>query len=132
VILASFEKTDNSKSEADQIRTIIENTESVFLELYDEFWSYYYTFGGKRLKKKGRLIGNERASIILINIIIPILLTYARKREDRQLEEKLFKAFKQYSKLSPNNKRLNSIQSYHQIILQGLWAIEFLEKIHRE
>lgn len=103
VILASFEKTDNSKSETDQIRTIIENTESVFLELYDEFWSYYYTFGGKRLKKKGRLIGNERASVILINIIIPVLLTYARKREDRQLEEKLFKAFKQYSKLSPNN-----------------------------
>ncbi len=103
VILASFEKTDYNKSETDQIKTIIKDTESIFLELYDEHWSHYYTFGGKRLKKKGRLIGNERATVIFINIIIPVLLAYAKKREDSQLEEKLFKAYKQHSKLSPNN-----------------------------
>jgi hypothetical protein len=103
VILASFEKTDYNKSETDQIKTIIKNTESIFLELYDNHWSHYYTFGGIRLKKKGRLIGKERAAVIFINIIIPVLLSYARKREDSELEGKLFKSFKQHSKLSPNN-----------------------------
>ncbi|MGR3294069.1 MAG: DUF2851 family protein [Candidatus Scalindua sp.] len=103
VILTSFEKTDKNKSDVDQIKTIIKNTESLFLELYDDHWSHYYTFGGKRLKKKGRLIGNERATVIFINIIIPVLLAYARKREDSELECKLFKAYKLHSKLSPNN-----------------------------
>ena len=103
VVLNSFENIDNNKSNIDQIKTIIKNTISLFMELYDTHWSHYYTFGGKRLKTKGRLIGKERVAVIFINIIIPVLLSYARKREDSQLEGRLFKAFKQHSKLSPNN-----------------------------
>ncbi len=103
VILTSFEKVDKNKSDTDQIKTIIKNTLSIFIELYDNQWSHYYTFGGKRLKTKGRLIGKERATVIFINIIIPVLLAYARKRGDSQLEGRLFKAFKQHSRLSPNN-----------------------------
>ncbi len=71
--------------------------------LYDDHWSHYYTFGGRRLKNKGRLIGKERATVIFINIIIPVLLAYARNRDDYTFEEKLFKAYKLHSKLSPNN-----------------------------
>ncbi|MHC4322393.1 MAG: DUF2851 family protein [Planctomycetota bacterium] len=103
VILRSFEKTEKSKSEIDQIKVIIKNTESILLELYDDHWSHYYTFGGRRLKKRERLIGKERATVIFINIIIPILLVYARKKGDSELEGKLFKAYKRHSKLSPNN-----------------------------
>lgn len=103
IILKSFEKIDGNKSGTDQIKTIIRNTESIFLELYDEYWSHYYTFGGKRLKNKGRLIGKERSSVIFINIVIPVLLAYARKMNDIVLEERLFKAYKLHSKLSPNN-----------------------------
>lgn len=103
IILKSFEKIDGNKSGTDQIKAIIRNTESIFLELYDEYWSHYYTFGGKRLKNKGRLIGKERSSVIFINIVIPVLLVYARKMNDIVLEERLFKAYKLHSKLSPNN-----------------------------
>ncbi len=103
VILGAFEKADCNKSSLDRIKTIIRNTESLFLELYDDHWSHYYTFGGKRSKKEGRLIGKERATVIFINIIIPVLLVYARKRDDTELEKKLFKTYKRHSKLSPNN-----------------------------
>ncbi len=103
MLITSFEMTDNIKSDIDQIKTNIKNTESLFLELYDSHWSHYYTFGGRRLRKRERLIGKERASVILINIIIPVLLVFARKKEDTELEEKLFKVYKQHSKLSPNN-----------------------------
>ena len=71
--------------------------------LYDEYWSNYYIFGGRRLKNRERLIGKERSSVIFINIIIPVLLAYARKMHDAVLEEMLFKAYKMYSRLSPNN-----------------------------
>lgn len=103
IILKSFEKIDSNKSGTGQIKAIIRNTESIFLELYDEYWSHYYTFGGKRLKNKGRLIGKERSSVIFINIVISVLLAYARKMNDMVLEERLFKAYKLHSKLSPNN-----------------------------
>ena len=49
------------------------------------------------------MIGKERATVIFINIVIPVFLVYARKREDSELEGKLFRAFKLHSKLSPNN-----------------------------
>ncbi len=103
VILKSFEQRNNSKSGIAGIKAIIRNTESILLELYDEYWSYYYIFGGRRLKIRGRLIGRERSSVIFINIIIPVLLAYARKMDDAVLEERLFKAYKLHSKLSPNN-----------------------------
>ncbi|HDY67000.1 MAG TPA: DUF2851 family protein [Candidatus Scalindua sp.] len=103
IILKSFERIDSNKNEVEQIKTIIKNTESVFLELYDDYWSYYYTFGGKRLKGPERLIGRERSAIMFINIIIPVLLAYARKREDMVLEEGLFRAYKLHPKLSHNN-----------------------------
>ena len=41
--------------------------------------------------------------MIFINIIVPVLLAYARKKSDTLLEERLFKAYKLHSKLSPNN-----------------------------
>ncbi len=103
IILKSFGRLDSNKSEEGQIKEIIKNTESVFLELYDDFWSYYYTFGGKRLKSSGRLIGRERSAVIFINIIVPTLLVYARKKSDTVLEERLFKAYKLHTELSPNN-----------------------------
>ena len=103
VILKSFDQRDNSKSGIEGTKAIIKNTESIFLELYDEYWSNYYIFGGRRLKNRERLIGKERSSAIFINIIIPVLLAYARKMHDAVLEERLFKAYKMYSRLSPNN-----------------------------
>jgi len=103
VILTYFEKIDKKESEIGQIKTIIKNTMSIFLELYDDHWSHYYTFGGRRLRTRRRLIGKERATVIFINIVIPVFLVYARKREDSELEGKLFRAFKLHSKLSPNN-----------------------------
>ncbi len=103
VLLTSFEKADNIKSGLGQITTIIQNTESVLLELYDDYWSYYYTLGGRRIKKKERLIGKERAATIFINVIVPVLLAYARKEADSELEERLFKSYKMHSKLTPNN-----------------------------
>jgi RNAse (barnase) inhibitor barstar len=102
-ILESFEKVDGNKNEVKRIKKIIKNTESIFMELYDDYWSYYHIFEGKRLRGPERLIGNDRSSVIFINIIIPILLAYARKTDDLVLEERLFKVYKLHPKLSPNN-----------------------------
>lgn len=103
LLLKSFDKIDSSKNKDRQSKEIIKNSESIFLELYDGFWSFYYTFGGKKSKKRECLIGKERSSTIFVNIVIPILLAYARKKDDLSLEEKLFGAYKLHTKLSSNN-----------------------------
>ncbi|MGR3311480.1 MAG: DUF2851 family protein [Candidatus Brocadiales bacterium] len=82
------------------VKTIPRNIKSVFLETYDDFWSYYYVFGGKRLNSPKRLIGEERASAIFINIIIPLLLVYARRHGDVSLEKTLHCAYRNHRKLS--------------------------------
>lgn len=88
-----------SKGQA-HIKTITQKTKSIFLETYDNFWSYYYVFGGKRLSNPERLIGEERASAIFINIIVPLLLVYARRHGDVGLEKILHCAYRSHRKLS--------------------------------
>ena len=58
--------------------------------------------GDPRYSAKGKRI-KEQSSVIFINIIIPVLLAYARKMNDAVLEKRLFKAYKMHSRLSPNN-----------------------------
>ncbi len=66
----------------------------------DAFWSRYVTPGGKRLKSPARLIGSERAAVIFVNVILPLLLVYARRNRDAELEALLHKAYKIHRKNS--------------------------------
>ncbi len=82
------------------VKAITKKVKSIFLETHDDFWPYYYVFGGKRLSSPERLIGEERASAIFINIIIPLLLVYARRHGDVGLEKILHCAYRSHRKLS--------------------------------
>lgn len=93
-ILSLFEEAGTD------VGAITRKTKSIFLETHDDFWSYYYVFGGKRLSSPERLIGEERASAIFINIIIPLLLVYARRHGDVGLEKVLHCAYRSHRKLS--------------------------------
>ena len=51
VILKSFEERDNSKSDIEGTKAIIKNTESIFLELYDEYWSLLLYIWRKKVEE---------------------------------------------------------------------------------
>lgn len=74
-----------------------------FSALADGFWLHYLTPGGKRLKTPVRLIGEERAAAIFINVILPLFLVYARKNKDSDLEAVLHEAYCGYPRLSPDS-----------------------------
>ncbi|MGR3178821.1 MAG: DUF2851 family protein [Candidatus Anammoxibacter sp.] len=103
LIIAVFGKAESCIDNKKQFDIITKGIESVFLDIFDDYWSYYYTFNGKRSSKAERLIGKERTSDILINIIIPILLIDARKSDNINLEKMLHLVFKMYPRLSANN-----------------------------
>ncbi len=72
-----------------------------FLE-EDDFWTRYYTVGGKKLQGNQKLIGPDRAREIFVNIAIPICLIYARASRSQPLEAYLHRGFSTQSSLADN------------------------------
>ncbi|MCG2676836.1 DUF2851 family protein [bacterium] len=83
----------------------------VFNPEEENYWSYRYTWGGRRKKRPVRLIGKERVVIILVNALIPAMLAYARKKEDRGLEEILHRIYT--SQPSSGNDRVTKFVTHH-------------------
>ena len=100
-LLTILEETRSKKTNA--ASTVAREIEAYFSGLEDEFWSYYLTPGGKRLKAPAKLIGGERAAIIFINAVLPLLLTYARKNQDSGFEALLHEAYKHHRKCSTDS-----------------------------
>lgn len=69
----------------------------------EDYWSWHYSFAGKKLKKTIRLIGSGRAAAIIVNVIIPALLLYARNKEHKQLENLLARFYYWYPRLPSNS-----------------------------
>lgn len=98
-----FEEADSHLNENKQIDIITKGLESIFSGIFDDYWSYYYVFGGKRLSSPEQLIGKERVAAILINVVIPILFINARKENNLHLEKRLHIVYKMYPRLQDNN-----------------------------
>lgn len=103
-ILSAFEKLfpankqgiEDYREDNKTVEMLIENIQSLFLNIQDSFWSYHYTFDGKKLGKPQNLLGKERISNIFINVIVPVLLVYARRHNDIKLEKILHLAYRIY------------------------------------
>jgi len=65
------------------------NLESLFTGLEGSFWQHRCTFDGKRAAKQMGLVGADRAALIIVNVIVPVLLLHARRTKDEDLEQLL-------------------------------------------
>jgi len=100
LVPASEREEEKCKEEQKIIKSLIEDIQSIFLNVQDAYWSYHYTLGGRRLKKPLKLLGKERASTIFINVIIPIFLVYARRHNDMKLEKILHLVYRNHYPLT--------------------------------
>ena len=98
-ILYVFEKVENYQEDDKIIKTLIKEIQSLFLTIYDSYWSDHYILCGKKLTKPLKLLGEERTSSIFVNVIIPILLIYARKHDNTKMERILHLVYRNYSPL---------------------------------
>ncbi|NQT21177.1 MAG: DUF2851 family protein [Planctomycetes bacterium] len=53
------------------------------------FWRTRCTFVGKRMARPVGLVGKDRAALLLVNVVVPALLLYARRNNDANLEHLL-------------------------------------------
>ncbi|WKZ16006.1 MAG: DUF2851 family protein [Candidatus Jettenia caeni] len=113
----------------EHINTLINTTQSLFLNIHDLYWSYHYTIGGIRLKNPQKLLGKERTSNIFINVIIPILLIYARKHNDVRLEKVLHLLYRNYPPL-PMTSTLRFMEN--RIFGQSKVAKKIINSIRRQ
>lgn len=98
-ILWVVEKVENYQEEHAIIKTITQEIPSLFLHVSDPYWSYHYIWNGKRLAKPVTLLGKERVSHIFINVVLPLLLLYARRHNKRKMEKILHLIYRNYSPL---------------------------------
>jgi uncharacterized protein DUF2851 len=61
----------------------------LFTQLEHPYWSRRYTFGGKRLAEPKALIGAQRATSLLVDVLLPMLLAQARTDGDTALLTRL-------------------------------------------
>ncbi len=81
--LSLWNKTQGKRSDAHMFA-------SLFTETADSYWSWHYSWGGKRTPKPVGVIGSGRAMQIVVNVIIPFSLAVARGDGNLSLERKVF------------------------------------------
>jgi hypothetical protein len=68
----------------------------------DDYWAWHYTPNGKKLAKKQQLVGPDRSREIIINIVLPIGLIYARASKSAPLEKALGLLFQAKTRTADN------------------------------
>jgi len=71
--------------------------------VYDDLWSFRYTFKGKRFVNKNRLIGKDRVLTIIVDVLMPLMLLCSNENGDHQLEENIHNIYTRISRLPSNS-----------------------------
>ncbi|MDR4507348.1 MAG: DUF2851 family protein [Candidatus Brocadiaceae bacterium] len=98
-VLYAFQRAGDSVPDAASFDRLTATVQSLFLDVCDPYWSYRYTWGGKKLRNSQKLLGAERVSGIIINVIVPVFLVYADKHHDMGLKRMLSLLYRNYGPL---------------------------------
>jgi len=84
--------------------------ESLFTGAEGGFWQTRCTFTGKRMARSVALVGKDRAALILVNVVVPVLLLRARKNNDAGLEHLLHSMYANLPRLPSTSVEASMIQ----------------------
>ena len=76
--------------------------EEMFIVRADEFWSSHYQLKERAKRKLQNLIGAERAHDIIINVVVPVCLLYARLFKDKEVRRGILKIFNEAKRSNDN------------------------------
>ncbi|MEW6358311.1 MAG: DUF2851 family protein [Planctomycetota bacterium] len=77
--------------------------ERPFMQPGRGYWAQRCTFGGKPMPRPMSLVGKERATAIVLNIALPLLLLHARRAGDAALERRLHAMYASQKKMAGNS-----------------------------
>jgi len=73
-----------------------------FCSLEHSYWSYRYALGGKKLQRPRKLVGEERAMSLIVDVLLPSLLAHAGNEGDSLLAERLELLWRELPRRQPN------------------------------
>lgn len=97
----SFDPDSPPRARTRWIRS--ELVDAFVVEDPEGFWARRYNFTSKRARRPMKLIGESRASSIVFNALLPLLLHYAREKRDTALEDRVRQVFAVYPRLESNS-----------------------------
>ncbi len=97
-----FKSVIHLVKQCDDDRKSLKKLITLFVVSSDEFWSTHYLFGEEARTPIKKLIGERRALDIILNIIIPVCLLYARIFKEKDVRHGTLKIFELCSSVSDN------------------------------
>lgn len=94
---------ENAGQEPRQIREMLRQLLELFSRPMHLYWSYHFQFDHIKFSAPKRLIGKERAKILIVNLVIPSLLAYADLTGNTELERILHSLYRSHPRLSENS-----------------------------
>ena len=86
---------------------LIKELEKCFVGKTEGYWATHYRLEEKPPElvneKSVTLVGADRAREIVVNVALPVLLSYANEIDDLKLKTKVVQIFQEYPKASPNS-----------------------------
>jgi hypothetical protein len=67
------------------------------------YWSHYYDFGRPLTATQAVLIGGDRASEMIVNVILPFLMAWASCGEERELAYQILSIYREHPRLAANS-----------------------------
>ncbi len=85
-------------------RLFLTKAKMAFVAETDDYWSKHYRFGGtaRVWGENNLVIGTQRADDIVINVVLPGLILYARNKRMKELEDFLLNSYRHYGELASN------------------------------
>jgi hypothetical protein len=99
---------DNYKNSENCLRQLIK----LFKPQTDSYWNYHYNFG-KQINIKLRLLGQQRETDIISNVIIPFVYLYAEIFKDDLIKKNILKFYSEL-KISSDNSIIKLV--YRQVL----------------
>ncbi len=91
-----------------KIQGAVKRLSKLFYPVADEYWNTHYDFG-KSSKAVSKLLGTQRISDIIINVIIPLVYLYSKIFKDQHIKENVLGLYRNL-KINPENSILRVIE----------------------
>jgi len=86
---------------------MIKELENCFICQTEGYWATHYRLEEKPSElineKQVTLVGKDRAREIVVNVILPVLLSYANEIDDLKLKTKIIQIYQEYPRGAPNS-----------------------------
>lgn len=80
----------------------LEEMSNLFSASSNGFWEYRYSPLGKRLSKPKKLIGKNRILDIIVNVFLPVMLSFTKEHKWQSMKKLIYKIYETFPRLSPN------------------------------